>query len=198
MKTFSLIAGMTLASHAFSAVTQEPTNSQPHLPGVSVSFVGFTDTGTPKTHSVFVTPTTNQTIFGPKKSKLPGPTNLTISVPGGPAAVFRFTNASPYPTFLSVQSLEWKSASGWQGVPPSNPGGIVRPNSIQLLTLHVHATNVTWRMRVACIEQRTGLSRTIERGKEAGNELLTGQKTERFGGRTYLLTNTIPSPSSPP
>src|SRR5262249_26996909 len=122
---------------------------------------------------------------------LPGPTNFTTLMPGGPAVVFQYTNASPYPTFCAVQSLEYKTNGVWKAVPvPLSVGSLlVRSNSMATQTLPVSATNVAWRIKVFCVEQATGMRRAAEQGEEAVKKVVTGQQSERFSGRKYLTTS---------
>jgi len=109
-------------------------------------------------------------------------------LPGGECAIFQYTNSSTNTTICAVQSLEYKTEGGWKTLPVWDLIQ-VRPCSTALQRIPVNNTNVAWRIKVLCIEQSTGLRRTIERGQELGKEVITGQKTETWNGRKYFKTS---------
>lgn len=190
MRLFTLLVGSILLSSAVWVGAQDTAAPTNQLPGVSIRFLGFTDMGPPQTMTVTLSPVTNQTIFGPR-STFAGPTNTLLSTPGGPAAIFQFSNASPEATACTVLSLEYKTPTGWKAAPLTS-GSIavlVPAKSAVTRTIPVTSTNLQWRATAFCVEQATGISRMIERGKELGNEVLTGVKPEHFSGRKYMTTN---------
>jgi hypothetical protein len=116
---------------------------------------------------------------------------MLLRTPGGPAALFQFSNASPQATYYMVQSLEYKTPTGWKAVslPTIGTAALVPANSAITSTIPVTSSNLQWRVTAFCVEQATGTSRIIERGMELGNEVLTGMKTEHLSGRKYMMTN---------
>ena len=194
MKLFALLVGSTFLSSAVWVVAQSTAGTTNQIPGVSIRFLGFTDTGPPQTATVTLSPVTNQTILGPR-STFAGPTNTLLRTPGGPAAIFQFTNASSEATICTVQSLEHKTPTGWKAVPLTigSIAALVPAKSAVTRTIPVTPTNLQWRATAFCVEQATGTARIIERGKELGNEVLTGAKTEHFSGRKYITTSSEPA-----
>ncbi len=197
--------GVVLVLMGAQGVDAQPVAAaDSQVPGVSVSFLRFVENGPPSvsTFRVTIMPTTNWTVFGPRSSGL-GPTNITAtnSITGGPAAVLLYTNASPYQTVIAVQSLEYATGSTWKQVPvPTEARVMVRvpPNSAVTQTIPVIATNLAWRVEVACKEQATGLSRAVERAKELSDQALTGQRIERFSGRVYRIKLSLPGAKAGP
>jgi len=169
-------------------VSAQPTSVSTQLRGVSICLLGFTNLGPSQVLSGFIVPATNQTIFGPRLQSFPGPTNFTTRLPGGECAIFQYTNSSTNTTLCAVRSLEYKTEGGWKTLPVWDLIQ-VRPCSTALQRIPVNTTNVAWRIKVLCIEQSTGLRRTIERGQELGKEVITGQKMETWNGRKYFKTS---------
>lgn len=188
-----------MSSKVRAADAQSSGTSEPQTPGVSVSFLRFVDSGPAKVsyHRATIRPTTNQSIFGPRTSRVT-PTNITITnvVTGGPAAIFQYTNSSPFPTFVAVQSIEYSAGTIWKAValPPEAKTMVLVPaTSAVIQIIPVTATDVSWRITAFCIEQAKGVPRAVERAKELGQKALTGQKTEHFSGRKYLIKTNPPA-----
>jgi len=191
MKLFTLLVVSSLLSSVISVVAQGAAERTNQIPGVSISFLGFTNTGPPQARTATLSPVTNQSIFGPRLSTLAAPTNILVRSPGGPAAMFELSNASPQTVIGNVQSLEYRTPVGWRAVtvPTTGTAALIPPKSAVTSIIPVNATNTQWRITVFCVEQATGVARMIERGKEFGNQVLTGAKTENFSGRKYMVTN---------
>jgi hypothetical protein len=199
MKQVALIVALTLLSNAHAVDAQPNANADAQMPGVSVYLLRFVDTGQPhvSVYPVTLMPVTNRTIFGPRTSFL-GPTNITVTNPitGGPAAVFQYTNSSHYATLVSVQSMEYGTGSSWKAVKLPTEAvtmPLVPPNSTVAQTIPVADTNIAWRITVFCIEQARGLPRVVEQAEQLGKQAVTGQKTETFSGRKYIITSSPPA-----
>jgi hypothetical protein len=186
LRTLALIAALALLSNGPLAKAQAPatTNGQP--PGVSIRFLGFTNS-VPVGSPAIIRMNTNQFAIA----------SFTQNMPGGPAAVFEFTNSSPYETAFAVQSMEYKTEGGWQSVPlPVNAQtmgflGAEFPGQLNAVVqcYPVSDTNVAWRIKAFCVEKATGLPRAIECGGEIGHEVVTGQKTVHLSGRKYMVSS---------
>jgi hypothetical protein len=199
LRSFVLVLASVVAAGVQEVYAQSVLSRPAHTPGVSVRLLQFVDTGPPHVsiERAMIVPVTNQTFFGPRISGV-GPTNITYtnSITGGPAAVFQYTNASLYPTFVAVQSLEYPPGSTWKAVPLPTEAKrmvLVPPTSAVTQTIPVTATNVAWRMTAFCVEQAKGISRAVESAGELIKQTMAGQKTEHFSGRKYLIKSNAPT-----
>ena len=190
VKTF-LTAELLALLNAASLMAESTTNTIARTSGVSISFIGFTNTGTPRNLIATFGPTTNRAPFGLGTPTIPL-TNFIVRYPFGSGAMFQFTNTSPNATVCTVASMEYNTNGVWKMGPPQAETTMVPPNSAVFRTLPVNDTNVAWRISVFCVERATGVPRAIERGKELGVEAITGQKTDHFSGRKYVTTS-LPS-----
>jgi hypothetical protein len=199
LRSLILVLASIITAGIPAADAQSAPSGPAQTPSVSVHFLEFVDTGPPHVSIQRATlmPVTNQTLFGPRMSG-GGPKNITVtnSMTGGRAAVFQYTNASLYPTFVAVQSLEFAIGSTWKAVqlPTEAKRMVLVPRSSAVTqTIPVSATNVAWRITAFCVEQAKGIPRTVERAGELIKQGVTGQKTEHFSGRKYVIKSTPPN-----
>ena len=186
------------AIHSLRA--QSGAGASTQIPGVSVSFLRFVETGQPHvyTNNFTIRPTTNWSLFGPRTTAL-GVTNVTSTnfISGGPAAVFRYANSSSNLAYVALQSIEQDVGGQWKKIAipaDANAMLMMAPNATATQTIPVPATNMIWRVTAFCIEQASGVARAVEQAQLLGKQALTGEKTDRFTGRKYfIMTNSPPS-----
>jgi hypothetical protein len=124
-------------------------------------------------------------------------TGFTNRGAGEFAAVFCVTNGTPDPLYFELLSLEKRADNDWTPAPFSpDPrlDGIIWNSQSILRSVTVPSTNSEYRLRVAGVERRKGLSGMRDSFDEVYNRAviiaLLGRKgvTHKFLGRRYEVT----------
>lgn len=126
------------------------------------------------------------------------PTNLVVTFvgftnsPAGAQALFYFTNGTPRSLHFQITSADYKTESGWKSAPSTRGNRLVGSLDSKMgftWPCDVGTTNTAWRLRISCVEQATGVSGAVDRGKEVVNKVKTGNPTHIFTGRTYEIVS---------